>query len=170
MAYKFVDEILDLVNENDEVIGKIKRSDAYAKRLKNFRGINAFIINDKGQIWIPRRVKEKRFFPLCLDTSVGGHVISGETYEEAIVREVKEELNLDLNKLSYRELGYLTPYKDGTSDFQKVFEIHYNQSPLFNKNDYITSYWLFPSEIEARINAGDPAKTDLLLLIRIFYL
>jgi len=66
-----LDEYLDLVDENDNVIGKKKRSEVYAKNLSNFRVVNAFVINSKGEIWIPRRAKNKRMFPLCLDMSMG---------------------------------------------------------------------------------------------------
>jgi isopentenyldiphosphate isomerase len=55
--------------------------------------LNAFLVNDYGQIWIPRRSSLKRIFPLCLDMSVGGHVVSGESYEEAFRRELLVQLD-----------------------------------------------------------------------------
>ncbi|MDA2935925.1 NUDIX domain-containing protein [Patescibacteria group bacterium AH-259-L05] len=84
------DEYIDLVDEHDNVIGKKKRSEIYAKNLSNFRVVDAFIINSKKEIWIPRRTVNKRIFPLCLDTSMGGHVETGETYEHAFKREMRE--------------------------------------------------------------------------------
>lgn len=44
------DEFLDLVDENDNVVGKKKRSEVYAERLSNFRVVNAFVVNQKGEI------------------------------------------------------------------------------------------------------------------------
>ena len=78
------DEMLDLVDENDCVIGTARRSEVYAKELRNIRVVNAFVINSKGELWIPRRTAHKRSYPSCLDMSMGGHVESGETYEEAV--------------------------------------------------------------------------------------
>lgn len=89
-----LDEFLDLVDENDNVVGKKKRSEVYAEHLSNFRVVNAFVVNTKGEIWIPRRVADKRIFPLCLDMSMGGHVESGESYEDTLKRETQEELKL----------------------------------------------------------------------------
>ncbi len=86
------EEYLDLVDENDVVIGREKRSVVHKKRLNNFRVINVFIVNDEGKLWIPRRTAEKVNNPLALDMSVGGHVESGSTYEETFARETKEEL------------------------------------------------------------------------------
>ena len=103
------DEFLDLVDENDNVVGKERRSEVYSKHLSNFRVVNAFIVNSKKEIWLPRRTADKIIFPLCLDMSVGGHVESGESYEDALKREAKEELNIDTDKAIVRLLGHLTP-------------------------------------------------------------
>lgn len=43
-----MDENLDLVDENDNVIGQKKRSEIYAENFSNFRVINVFIINSQG--------------------------------------------------------------------------------------------------------------------------
>jgi len=45
-----MDEYLDLVNENDEVIGRKLRSEIYAEHLSNFRVVNAFVVNSKGEL------------------------------------------------------------------------------------------------------------------------
>ena len=87
-----MDELLDLVDQQDKIIGQKLRSEIYDKKLTNFRVVNAFIQNDDGDLWIPRRSKDKRVFPLCLDASMGGHVAAGETYEEAFNRELKMQV------------------------------------------------------------------------------
>ena len=58
-----MDEYLDLVNIQDEIIGKKSRSIVYAEGLSNFRVVNAFLVNTQGQLWIPRRSLNKRLFP-----------------------------------------------------------------------------------------------------------
>ncbi|MBG1268388.1 NUDIX domain-containing protein [Nostoc sp. WHI] len=105
------DEILDIVDESDCVVGQKKRSEIYRQGLCNFRVVNAFVVNSLGQLWIPRRSAHKTIFPLCLDVSMGGHVETGETYEDALQRELKEELNLELNMVNVRPLGHLIPYQ-----------------------------------------------------------
>ena len=78
------EEILDLVDDNDNVIGSKPRSEIYTEGLHNFRVVNAFVINSKGKIWVPRRAADKRLFPLSLDMSMGGHVETGESYRRSI--------------------------------------------------------------------------------------
>ncbi len=164
-----MDEYLDLVNEKDAVIGKKLRSEVYAEGLSNFRVINAFIINSQGAIWIPRRTADKRLFPLCLDMSVGGHVESGETYDQTFKRETAEELNIDTDTVQHKLLGHLTPQKDNVSAFMNVYEIKMDQAPEYNANDFTEYFWLTPRQFFEKIDQGDRAKEDLPRLIHRFY-
>ncbi len=164
------DELLDLVDADDTVISRMWRSDVYKNALSNFRAVNAFLRNSSGRIWIPRRTAGKKLFPSCLDMSVGGHVKSDESYEEAFEREVREEIRLDITSVPVRMLGRLTPHEHGVSAFMKVYEIAYDSTPGFNRDDFTEYFWLTPYEALARIAGGDPAKDDLAKLLQIFYL
>lgn len=164
-----LDEYLDLVDENDNIIGKKKRSEVYAEHLSNFRVVNAFVVNSKGEIWIPRRTADKRIFPLCLDMSMGGHVESGETYKQTLKRETEEELNINTDNVSIRLLGHLTPQKDSVSAFMNVYEIKMDEAPNYNKNDFVEYFWLTPKMLFERIANGDKTKGDLPKLVKIFY-
>lgn len=164
------DEYLDLVNEQDEVIGKKLRSEVYAEGMLNFRFVNAFLVNSEGKLWIPRRTPAKRFYPSCLDMSMGGHVESGETYDESFKRELAEELNIDADTTPWKMIGHLEPAKDGVVGYMNVYEIQTDEVPNFNPHDFTEYYWLTPEELLQRIADGDGAKGDLSKLVRKFYL
>ncbi len=123
------DEYLDLVNNKDEVINRKLRSLIYQERLSNFRVVNGFGINSKGQLWIPQRVHNKTISPDALDFSVGGHVESGEGYDDAFERETREELKFDISTVNYRLLGKLSPKQDGVASFMQIYEIPMEQIP-----------------------------------------
>ena len=163
------DELLDLVNDNDMVIGCAFRSEIYAKKKNNFRVVNLFIENSAGQLWIPRRTAVKKIYPLGLDASMGGHVACGETYAQALARELKEELDIDLAMATYQFLGHLTPHQHDVSAFMQVYKIAQDTVPHFNTNDFVEYYWLSPQELLARLNNGDTAKSDLPKIIQHFY-
>ena len=163
------DEWLDLVDESDKIIGKERRSFVYRHCLSNFRVVNLFILNSKGELWIPRRSAEKRIIPLCLDVSMGGHVESGEDYEVALVREANEELNLDVNIKDIQCIARLTPSSHGVSAFMKVYEMSMEAVPKYNGSDFIEYFWLTPSDLLERIATGDRAKDDLPKLVEILY-
>ena len=162
------DEILDLVNDKDEVTGSMLRSEVYAKGLLNFRCVSGFIVNKKGELWIPKRPHNKRIFPDCLDFSVAGHVESKESYWDALVKEAREELNLDVTKLKVKELGKLTA-KEGTSVFVMCYEIKYDKTPDYNKHDFVSYEWLTPKELQKRIEKGEKVKSDLPVVLKHFY-
>ncbi len=164
------EEYLDLVDENDNVIGKEKRSEIHKNKLPNFRVINAFIINDEGELWIPRRTADKVNDPLALDMSVGGHVESGSTYEETFIKETQEELNIDVTKIPYKEIGYFKAGEYGLKCFQKVYEIRQNTVPNFNQDDFVEYFWIKPKDLISWIEKGEPAKYDLPRLVKKLYL
>ncbi len=162
------DKLLDLVDEQDRVIGSWTRSAIYREGVKNFRDVNAFLVNDAGQLWIPRRTASKRIFPLCLDMSVAGHVTSGEDYLTAFRRELQEELNMELDDADWRLIGHLTPQQHGVSCFMHLYVIRTNQEPDYNRDDFVEYYWLYPSEVIDRLNNGDKSKDDLPKLIEFY--
>ncbi len=160
------DEIIDIVSEQDIVLGQEKRTTVYEKKL-HFRVINGIIYNDKKEFWIPRRHPRKKLFPLSLDASVGGHVQAGETYDEAFMRETYEELNVDMRKNTYNKLAYITPYTHGTSAFMWIYGIPSNTIPQYNTDDFVDSYWLSYEDLLNRLHAGDTAKSDLLPILTV---
>ena len=164
------DELLDLVDKNDKVIGKKLRSQVYKEKLSNFRAVCGFIVNSQGKIWIPRRTANKRIFPLCLDMSIAGHVESGEDYDETFKRETKEEINLNIKSKQWKVLGKMTPGKDKVAAFIKVYEIRLEKVNNYNSKDFIEAFWLYPKEIIEKIEKGDKAKDDLIPLVKKFYL
>lgn len=163
------DEFLDLVNDDDEVIGQMHRSEVHEKHLKNYRAVNVFIVNSKGELWIPRRTAHKKLYPLGLDFSCAGHVQSGDSYEETLKKELMEELNIDTDTIKVRFLGKTTP-RDDVSCFCMNYEIQSDVAPHYNPEDFIEYFWLRPSEVVRRIEAGEYAKSSLAPIIRRFYL
>lgn len=160
------DELLDIVNEHDEVIGQQYRSEFYKNRITSFRVINAFLVNDQGQLWIPRRTATKKLFPSCLDTSVGGHVAAGESYQQAFERELQEELNLNAASVSYKMVGKLTPLVHNVSAHMHLYLIYTNTTPDYNTDDFTEAHWHDVPELLDTLNNGERAKSDLSILIK----
>lgn len=92
------EEYLDLIDEHDQVIGQAPRSEFITKKLLH-RSIVVIVFNSKGEIFVHQRTFDKTVYPGCYDMFVGGGVLAGETYEEAALRELKEELSIKKTKL-----------------------------------------------------------------------
>lgn len=162
------DETLDLVDENDTVIWKERRSIVYQNGWNNFRVVNGFLVNSKWQLWIPKRTSTKKIFPNALDMSAAGHVESGENYLEAFKREVQEELNLDIDSLKYSEIGFLTPKQHGVSAFMKLYVVYSDTTPLYNTDDFSSADWYDISDLVSLLEKWTEAKSDLIKLIKYY--
>jgi isopentenyl-diphosphate delta-isomerase len=163
------EEILDLVNEHDEVIGTETRKEIYAQGMRNYRVIHAFIVNDEGKLWIPRRVSYKKLYPNGLDYSIAGHVESGETYEQGLIKEALEEVGLDLTTIPFKEIGRFNPHTYDVHCFQRVYEISTNEVPNYNHDDFSGFEWLSPQEVIERYENGESGKEDIPEVIRLCY-
>ena len=165
------EEWLDLVDEKDNVIGSMSRSEAYQKKMfSSLRSTWLMIKNSQNQLWIPRRRFDKKMLPGALDGSVVGHVSAGETYEQALIREAVEEVGIDLTQLDYRFVGKLNPHVDNGFCFAAVYEVCLEDVPNWNGDDFVEFYWLTPQEIIDRLTAGDSAKDQLSIILKKFYL
>jgi isopentenyldiphosphate isomerase len=162
-----MNELLDIVDKQDQVIEQKYRSEIYEQKLSCFRVINGFLINNQKQAWIPRRTKHKKLFPLCLDASVGGHVMAGESYQQAFERELKEELNIDVLDCKYEFIAKLTPHQHTVSAFMQLYVIYTDISPEYNSEDFESANWINVMELQEKIKKGEPTKGDLPVLINV---
>ncbi|CAM5587650.1 NUDIX domain-containing protein [Streptomyces abikoensis] len=87
------DEVLDIVDEQDRVVGRAPRGEAYARGLRH-RCVFVLARDGEGKIFVHRRTPGKLVFPSCHDMFVGGVVGAGESYDEAALREAEEELGV----------------------------------------------------------------------------
>jgi isopentenyldiphosphate isomerase len=92
-ARRSADELLDIVDKNDQVIGTARREVAYAQRLRH-RCVFVLARDRDGRVFVHRRTDRKLVFPSHYDMFVGGVVGAGESYDQAALREAEEELGV----------------------------------------------------------------------------
>jgi len=116
------DELLDLVDDDDNVIGTIRRSKSGNE--SHIRVINIFVVQKNGKIIIPLRSADRRIFPNCYDFSVGGYVESGDSYKKTAYKELHEELGLE--NVELKELMYIKPSDNIVPIFMKTYFLEYD--------------------------------------------
>lgn len=87
-------EIFDVVDADDKVIGQALRSECHGDPSLVHRVAHVMVFNQQGELLLQKRSPDKDIQPGKWDTSVGGHLDSGEDYQQAAVREMNEELGL----------------------------------------------------------------------------
>ncbi|HLQ44170.1 MAG TPA: NUDIX domain-containing protein [Planctomycetaceae bacterium] len=87
------EEIFDIVDDQDRVIGQAPRSEVHRRKLLH-RAVSIFVFDSRGRLLLQQRSAAKDEYPLCYTSSASGHVTAGETYDETAPRELEEELGL----------------------------------------------------------------------------
>ncbi len=152
MAHNDEDEILDVVNENDDTTGTIRRGDAAnMERLPNsyLRFVEIFIQRSNGDIYLPRRSQDKKIAPGGLDISAAGHVMHNESYEEACEREVNEETGIKLNPGDLTLIATIPPSKN-IPIFRKLYLLHTDLAPRLSP-EHIGATWVQPGKLSDAI-------------------
>ena len=90
-----MDELLDLVNENDEIIGEVWKSKANSDQKLIHREIIVYIFDQEKRLLMQQRSWKKKVYPGYWTESCAGHIGKGENPEIAAHRELKEELGFD---------------------------------------------------------------------------
>jgi 8-oxo-dGTP pyrophosphatase MutT (NUDIX family) len=85
-----VHELLNVYDPSGVVVGTMARGDAKARGLAA-GAVQMLVVHDDGRVLLQRRREDKENGGLW-DKSVGGHVLAGETFDQALVREANEEL------------------------------------------------------------------------------
>jgi isopentenyl-diphosphate delta-isomerase type 1 len=90
------EDIFDVVNEHDEVVGRQTRREVHRQGLMH-RAVHVLVFNARGQVFLQKRSMQKDRQPGLWDSSASGHLDSGEDYDACAVRELREEIGLRLD-------------------------------------------------------------------------
>jgi len=88
-------ELFPLVNEQGQVIGKATRGECHNGSHLLHPVVHLHVFNSRGEVYLQKRPEWKDIQPGKWDTAVGGHIDYGETPEQALLREVREELGIE---------------------------------------------------------------------------
>jgi isopentenyldiphosphate isomerase len=88
------DEIFEIVDEDNRVVGTAKRSECHGNPSLIHRTAHVIVFHPDGRTLLQKRSIEKDIQPGKWDTAVGGHLMPGEDFETAARREMVEELGI----------------------------------------------------------------------------
>ncbi len=159
-------EMMDVVDENDVVIGTASKEDVYIKNLRH-RIVHVLVFNTDGKMLLQLRAPQLTFCPNHWSTAVGGHIQAGETPEQAGIREYREELGTT-SKLILLGKDYYVQ-KDGPSKFLTTFTTTH-PGPFDPDPTAVTQASFFTiNEIRELIAHDEKFHPELLFLLKKYY-
>lgn len=87
-------ELFPIVDEEGTVIGQATRGECHNGSRLLHAVVHLHVFNAQGEVYLQKRPEWKDIQPGKWDTAVGGHIDYGETPEQALRREVREELGI----------------------------------------------------------------------------
>ena len=94
MNHDNMEERFPVVDATGMVIGCATRGECHSGSRLLHPVVHLHVFNSRGEVYLQKRPEWKDIQPGKWDTAVGGHVDYGETPEEALMREVREELGI----------------------------------------------------------------------------
>ena len=141
-----MEEIFDVVDRSDRVIGKASREEVHSKGLLH-RSAHLLVFDASGRVLLQKRSMGKDTFPGRWDSSVSGHVDSGEEYDECVVREAFEEIGVSLERVPERVFK-IDACEETANEFTWVYRHHYEGPFVVSKEEISEVKWFSEKEIE----------------------
>lgn len=137
------EEIFDVVDEKDEVIGTASRDEVHERDLKH-RAVHVLVFNKKKEVLLQKRSRLKDRHPSVWDSSSSGHLDSGEGYEAAAIRELDEELGID--DAEVQEIAQIDASEETGWEFVRLFVARHDGAVRVPASEVEAFEW-FPQEI-----------------------
>jgi isopentenyldiphosphate isomerase len=89
-----MEEYFDIVDEKGRIVGRATRRECHGNPGLIHRAVHVLLFSSRGELFLQKRSPTKDIQPGKWDTSVGGHLNVGETYAQAALRELEEEMGV----------------------------------------------------------------------------
>lgn len=157
------DEIFDVVNERDEVIGQRTRGEVHRLGLRH-RAVHVLVFNGRGELFLQKRSLKKDTFPGTWDSSASGHLDSGEDYDVCAVRELREELGWNADRAPERLFKIVACEQTG-QEFVWVYRLEVEGPFTLHPEEIETGGWYSPEQITRWMAERPQEFAHALLLI-----
>ena len=113
-------EWFDVVDALDRPIGRERREVVHSRELFH-RAIHVFVLDAAGRMLVQKRSSAKDFAPGLWSSSCSGHLDAGEYYLAAAVRELEEELGLEISPEDLSQILSVSPCMETGWEFCRLF-------------------------------------------------
>ncbi len=155
-----------LVDEQDNPIGLMEKIEAHEKALLH-RAFSVFVFNNKGELMLQQRAKEKYHSPLLWTNTCCSHQRDGETNLEAGIRRLQEEMGFVCDLEEVFSFIYKAPFDNGLTEHEldHVLVGKFNDIPLINKEEVEAYKWMPLEDVKSDIEKKPEIYTEWFKII-----
>ena len=152
-----MEEWFDVVDRSDRVIDRASREEVHQNGLLH-RSAHLLVFDGSGRVLLQKRSMVKDRFPGRWDSSVSGHVDSGESYDQCIVREAMEEIGIRLAATPER-LFKVDACDETDQEFSWVYRT-YSEGPFAPNEEEISEIRWFTGDEVSHLVKTDPESVS----------
>ena len=157
------EEFLDIVDDQDRVLSRAPRS----RVLRDYhihRAVMFFVFDEEERVFVNQRSDTKEIYPGYWSIAFGGHVLSGESYDDAARREIREEVGLDAPA---RQIGGFQKRTADERENVKVYGVIADREPVLFADEIAQGQFMTLAELNQMIPRFDflPETPDLLKIL-----
>ena len=152
-----MEEWFDVVDRSDRVIDRASREEVHQNGLLH-RSAHLLVFDGSGRVLLQKRSMVKDRFPGRWDSSVSGHVDSGESYDQCIVREAMEEIGIRLAATPER-LFKVDACNETDQEFSWVYRT-YSEGPFAPNEEEISEIGWFTGDEVSHLVKTDPESVS----------
>ncbi len=144
--------LLPEVDEQGNITGTMTRAEAHSGTKHLHPVVHLHVFNSKDDLYLQKRPDWKDIQPGKWDTAVGGHIDLGESVEQALHREVKEEIGI--TDYTPERLKHYVFESDKEKELVFVFRTVYNKPINPDKEELADGRFWSQQEIRDNIGKG----------------
>jgi 8-oxo-dGTP pyrophosphatase MutT (NUDIX family) len=155
------DELVDIVDEHDNVVAVVTRREMRAKALRH-RAVFIAVQHSDGRLLVHQRSFAKDLRPGAWDIAFGGVVAAGESYDDAAVRELAEEIGIAGTPL--RLLSEGSYHDTGLDLVARCYHVVHDGPFHFADGEVIATRWVDRAGLD-RVLADEDVMPDSIALM-----
>ncbi len=144
------EELFDVVDEHNVVIGQRPRAEVHAQGLRH-RAVHVFVFDKQGQVYLQKRSHLKDVHPRVWDSSAAGHLDVGESYAGCAVRELQEEIGVEVQ--ATRKIAEVPACEATGMEFVELHATRYDGRIRYSPDEIECGQWFKPEVITEWIAA-----------------
>ena len=148
-------ELFPLIDEEGNVVGQVTRKYCHnGKSMALHPVVHLHVMDAEARIYLQKRSMKKDIAPGRWDTSVGGHVDYGESLEQAVVREAREEIGLHIEPAQCRFLFQYVWQSSRERELVTAFCITYDGIPQPDHDEVDEGRFFSLQELQSKLGSG----------------